>query len=479
MHPAISMSLTMLWLLPANINGQGTRSELKLYSEKFNIAVDPQKGDYVVLAPDCFYLFHSSRPGGWNSFKYRVNELDTQINQPGELNFIHNSKQVLFVAGGGGQVYVFRDSSILRLDNSFLQKNQFGACGFEYEDKICLYSGYGFYSYKPYITEFSEKTKEWFLRPYAPNQRLPKGRQAVVYQIDKELGHFYMSSGYTLENPYSENVQNQDLHDVWRFDLKENSWKLLGYIKENNKIKNLRFPFMIRDLFYAIEKGPNNAVVKIDIKNNSIKRYKTDHLVDRILLDYGAVYHAKDHQIIAVVRDKEVDGGSGFSVVLLRLEELEHHLLTSGKYYVTFFDRIKPFIIIMLGLVGTFLYRIQWKKRKELKKKNKKVKVIVLEEDQISFEGMPVLFEGEHLAFLHVLLGMNGEISNNELLEYLRKGQESMDTLKKRKLKLISDINQIFKLSTGLSDAFLLEIKDDNDRRYKDYRVNPIFRVKT
>jgi hypothetical protein len=133
----------------------------------------------------------------------------------------------------------------------------------------------------------------------------------------------------------------------------------------------------------------------------------------------------------------------------------------------------------MLGLVGTFLYRIQWKKRKELKKKNKKVKVIVLEEDQISFEGMPVLFEGEHLAFLHVLLGMNGEISNNELLEYLRKGQESMDTLKKRKLKLISDINQIFKLSTGLSDAFLLEIKDDNDRRYKDYRVNPIFRVKT
>jgi hypothetical protein len=74
---------------------------------------------------------------------------------------------------------------------------------------------------------------------------------------------------------------------------------------------------------------------------------------------------------------------------------------------------------------------------------------------------------------------MNGEISNNELLEYLRKGQESMDTLKKRKLKLISDINQIFKLSTGLSDAFLLEIKDDNDRRYKDYRVNPIFRVKT
>jgi len=52
-----------------------------------------------------------------------------------------------------------------------------------------------------------------------------------------------------------------------------------------------------------------------------------------------------------------------------------------------------------------------------------------------------------------------------------------MDTLKKRKLKLIMDINQIFKINTGMSDLFLLELKDDNDRRYKEYLINPIYEL--
>jgi hypothetical protein len=71
-----------------------------------------------------------------------------------------------------------------------------------------------------------------------------------------------------------------------------------------------------------------------------------------------------------------------------------------------------------------------------------------------------------------------GEISNNDLLDFIKKGQESLDTLKKRKLKLIMDINQIFKISTGMSNPFLLELKDDNDRRYKDYLINPIYEVR-
>ena len=63
-------------------------------------------------------------------------------------------------------------------------------------------------------------------------------------------------------------------------------------------------------------------------------------------------------------------------------------------------------------------------------------------------------------------------------IEFLQCDAESLDTLKKRKLKLIMDINQIFKICTGLSKPFLLELKDDNDRRYKDYLINPIYEVR-
>jgi len=477
----VFICLAITFLLPVENTCQVENQSLSFHSEQFNIAVNPQNGDYVVLAKDSFYLFNSSRPGGWKSFKYKIKELDTVLNQPVELNFIHNSKQVIFYAGGGGQVYVFRDSSILRLDKSYLQRNQFGACGFEYKDKILLYGGYGFYSYKPYITEFSEKTKEWFLRPYANHQYLPKGRQAVVYQMDKELGHFYMSAGYTLDNPYFEDVNNQELNDVWKFDLNENTWQQLGHIKDKNSIRNLRFPFIANGIFYAIEKGPNNAVVKIDIIKNSFKKYKTDHLVDQILLEHGTFYNPKDDQIIAVVKSKNSVGevtGVNFSIVLIPLKELENNLLISEKYYFTLFDRLIPFFLIIIGLVGIVYFNAQLKKRKKMMRSNRRTILFNRDDNHVTFEGTTILFEEEHLLFLHFLYEKGGEISNNEFLEFIRKGQESMDTLKKRKLKLIMDINQIFKIYTGMSDLFLLELKDDNDRRYKDYVINPVYEVR-
>ena len=83
-----------------------------------------------------------------------------------------------------------------------------------------------------------------------------------------------------------------------------------------------------------------------------------------------------------------------------------------------------------------------------------------------------------YIHILNYLVENGGEISNNDLLDFIKKGHESLDTLKKRKLKLIMDINQIFKICTALSKPFLLELKYDNDRRYKDYLINPIYEVR-
>jgi hypothetical protein len=462
----------------SEITCQSRNPSLILSSEQFNIAVNPQNGDYIVLAKDSFYLFNLSVSGDWRPYKYKKNDLDTVLNQPVELNFIHDAKQVLFFAGGGGQVYLFKDSSILRQDKSFLQKNQFGAASFEFKDKIILYGGYGFYSYKPYMTEYSDKTNEWFLRPYASNQYLPEGRQAVVYQIDKKRGYFYMSSGYTLNKPYFEDVENLDLNDVWRFDLNTNKWKQLGYIDDDRRIRNLRFPFFVGGNFYAIEKGPNNAVVKINIAKNSFEKFKTDHLVDQSLVEYGAVYNTIDGNILLVTKGKDLRDKPGFIVSIVPLKELEKNLIISKKYYFTVFDKLLPFFLMIAGLGSLVFFNRAFKKRKNNQRNEKPVIHFNLTENEVTFSGSRIPFEEEQIQFLHYLVENGGEISNNDLLDFIKKGQESLDTLKKRNLKLIMDINQIFKISTGLSNPFLLELKDDNDRRYKDYLINPIYEVR-
>ena len=473
----VFICLLSLSLFISDITCQSINQPLVLSSEQFNIAVNPQNGDYIVLAKDSFYLFNLSVSGGWRCFKYKKNDLDTVLKQPIELNFIHDAKQVLFFAGGGGQVYLFKDSSILRQDKSFLQKNQFGAASFEFKDKIILYSGYGFYSYKPYMTEFSDKTNEWFLRPYASNQYLPKGRQAVVYQIDKNLGYFYMSSGYTLNKPYFEDVENLDLNDVWRFDLNTNKWKQLGYIDDDRRIRNLRFPFFARGNFYAIEKGPNNAIVKINIANNSFEKFKTDHLVDQSLVEYGTVYNAKDENILLVIQGKDLRDKHSFILSIVPLKELEKNLIISKKYYFTVFDKLWPFFLMIAALVSLIFFSRELKKRKNNQRNEKPVIHFNLTENQVTYSGIRIPFEDEQIQFLNYLVENGGEISNNDLLDFIKKGHESLDTLKKRKLKLIMDINQIFKICTGLGSPFLLELKDDNDRRYKDYLINPVYEV--
>jgi hypothetical protein len=467
-----------LSLFTSEITCQSRNPSLILSSEQFNIAVNPYNGDYIVLVKDSFYLFNLSVSGDWRPYKYKKNDLDTVLNQPEELNFIHDTKKVLFFAGGGGQVYLFEDSSILRQDKSFLQKNQFGAASFEYKDKIILYSGYGFYSYKPYMTEFSDKTNEWFLRPYAANQYLPKGRQAVVYQVDKKRGYFYMSSGYTLNKPYFEDVENLDLNDVWRFDLNTNKWKQLGYIDDDRRIRNLRFPFFAGENFYAIEKGPTNAVVKINIAKNSFEKFKTDHLVDQSLVEYGTIYNTKDGNILLVIKGKDLRDNPAFIVSIVPLKELEKNLIISKKYYFTVFDKLWPFFLMIAGLVSLVFFNRAFKKRKNNQRNEKLVIHFNLTEKEVTFSGSRIPFEEEQIQFLNYLVENGGEISNNDLLDFIKKGQESLDTLKKRKLKLIMDINQIFKISTGLSNPFLLELKDNNDRRYKDYLINPIYEVR-
>jgi hypothetical protein len=287
-----------------------------------------------------------------------------------------------------------------------------------------------------------------------------------------------MSSGYTLNKPYFLDVENLDLNDVWRFDLNTNKWKQLGYIKDDRRIKNLRFPFFAGGNFYAIEKGPNNAVVKINIADNLFEKFKTDHLVDQSLVEYGTVYNVKDENILLVIKGKDLRVKPGFVISIVPLKELEKNLIISKKYYFTVFDKLWPFFLMIVGLVSLVFFSRELKRRKNNQRNDKPVIHFNLTENEFTFSEIKIPFEDEQIQFLHYLVENGGEISNNDLLDFIKRGHESLDTLKKRKLKLIMDINQIFKICTGLGKPFLLELKDDNDRRYKDYLINPIYEVR-
>ena len=82
-----------------------------------------------------------------------------------------------FVLNGGGPVLTFDNKSLIRIDNSVEQRNQFGAALFLHENKIFMYGGYGFWTYKDYLTYFDFSSNQWELYKLNPkNKFIPEGR---------------------------------------------------------------------------------------------------------------------------------------------------------------------------------------------------------------------------------------------------------------------------------------------------------------
>ncbi len=76
------------------------------------------------------------------------------------IPFVANNKNYL-VHHGCGPVLEWRNDSIVRIDNSFLHKNQLGATTFVYRNNIYFFGGYGLFTHKNILTQFNFKTKEW------------------------------------------------------------------------------------------------------------------------------------------------------------------------------------------------------------------------------------------------------------------------------------------------------------------------------
>lgn len=70
---------------------------------------------------------------------------------------------IYFVDGGCGYVLQLRNDSIVRIDNSFHHRNQFGGAYFLHKGAPYIFGGYGLFSVKNFITHFDPKLKEWYL----------------------------------------------------------------------------------------------------------------------------------------------------------------------------------------------------------------------------------------------------------------------------------------------------------------------------
>ena len=165
-----------------------------------------------------------------DSFKKQIKEIDELNHANFFTKIVRNNLYI--ISNGAGPVFKKSGNNFIRIDNSTLHKNQFGGARFVYNDKVHIYGGYGFWSFKNFITFYDENIKQWDIF-YNNSKYLPPGRWKPIYNLlDDKLYVFGGRSG-------SAGTINQDesFSDIFYFDLINKEFISLGYINKKLKTK--------------------------------------------------------------------------------------------------------------------------------------------------------------------------------------------------------------------------------------------------
>ena len=125
------------------------------------------------------------------------------------FNTINIDNKTYFVLTGGGPVLEFDSNSIIRIDKSVEQRNQYGSALFFHENKIYTYGGYGFWTYKDYLTYFDIYSKQWQRHKFdQKNSFVPKGRMNPIFHKTKDTLYVLGGKASITEQTYVDFVIN-------------------------------------------------------------------------------------------------------------------------------------------------------------------------------------------------------------------------------------------------------------------------------
>lgn len=198
----------------------------------------------------------------------KYNEYPANLNE--YLPFSIKNKTYL-VHEGCGVVLEYRNDSIVRIDNSFLHKNQFEASSFVYNDEIYFFGGYGLFTHKNILTKYDFKIREWVLDDFFTIFNSPTLSNPNYFSINDNL---YLFGGLNIKENHIVDHNNKF---VWKLNIKSKKWK--RYI---TKIFNeCEAPFNL-DIKLKLQNGIYIQYCKktffIDFKNNLCKEYKSDFI---------------------------------------------------------------------------------------------------------------------------------------------------------------------------------------------------------
>jgi hypothetical protein len=235
-------------------------------SSKAQMAYSKYDNSYLVLDDSAHYYTYALTEGKWKKHKVHI-ALDTTMPFEQFKNRFHPiavaKKRYLFVMDGCGMVFALKNDTIRRIDHSYDQKNQFNSALYAYRGQVFMFGGYGLFEVKNTHSFYDNHANEWF-QVFRNTRECPSGRASTYYIKDR-------SSLYILGGVEQRFSNRKICNDIWCFDMKRKTWKLLGELNADF-VKRTRTRGFIQHKDYHIFHSDNKLTL-VDISKNKYYSY--------------------------------------------------------------------------------------------------------------------------------------------------------------------------------------------------------------
>lgn len=367
------------------------------------------------------------------------------------------------VHDGCGPVLEFRNDSIVRIDNSFLQKNQYGASSFNWKNSICLFGGYGLFTNKNIITNYNLNLNEW-VELYTKDCERPLARnnsKSIVVN-----NKFYVFGGYINErSPVYINDKK-----IWSLDLNEMKWDMLGFYNDNiykviSKPLVEFFDFQANNKLYHFTR---DNIYEIDVVKNRVNYFKNNSFQ----IPYKMFYDPDSDQVISLVN---LSAKNEFIIQKQLLKSLIVKPYKTEQLYGDGYEDVYTFIIIIVIILVTLLILLR---RKKYSNKHNYF-VFNKKNNKFYYNSKPVvtLESLEEKILIFLFQNKDRYTQLNELNVFFEsEHKDNYSLIVKRRDLLFNSL--LFKLSSLMNieiSHVVIKQKNEIDKRIREIRLNPLY----
>lgn len=378
-----------------------------------------------------------------------------------EYLHINIGGRTLFVHEGCGPVLEFRNDSLVRLDKSYLHRNQFFGSLFSYKKEIYLLGGYGLFTNKKILTKYSFTNKEWDLIK-TNDTNIPTFSNCLSKVIDDNL---YVFGGFTNDTVN---------HNLYILNLKTKEWK----VYKSNIFKNFKIITQNHDTLLQEKNGfyiiYNFNMFYLDLKNNSIKQYKNN-----LIKLFPGNFILKD--TVYGIFDFKTDPNYSFTFekypLKKHINDKNDFIVIDEIYYedhTELYSTLSVVFILLIIIVYLFIRKKYW----FISLIYKTPFIYSIKKDKLFYKGklISVLNKYDMLLIEKQLKHKNNYFALSDLNDLFSdsKQQDTMDVLiKRRETKLNGFIKTIAAVSGLSSEKICAFKKNETDKRIKEIQILP------